>query len=387
MKKMFILMLFFCGAAANLYATGITFTFANSTLSGSSFEFDVMVQGSASGTKLGDNQVYINYDTNAFGTNVASSGNVTVTKGAILEDGGSPLTDLYSIVNILDNTSSRFSVTVSYNYGNSPTFGNDLPTSPTQLLHIVMNIADDSYTAGLSFYQPFMDGQEYESDNTAKYNPVVADDTDDSPLSPIVVDLVSFTAEQVGEGVLLRWKTASEINQAGFNIYRRAAGEEAFSRINERIIFSDPANSTTGAEYSYIDHPDSEGQFFYKLQSVELDGSATFSETISVSMSTAVDERTNTPTRFELLPNYPNPFNPETHIEYTTPKESYVQMAVYNLQGRRIRTLVNGVKKAGAHSVVWNGVDDAGHVAGSGIYILRMNAGDYQSSRRITLLR
>ena len=387
MKKIFILTLFLGSAVvANLYAAGITFTFGNSTLSGSTYEFDVMVQGSTSGTKLGDNLVYINYDANAFGSNVVGNGNVTVTKGTMLQGGSAPAF-YYTIVNVTDNTSSRFSVTVEYNYPDYPEYGNDLPTSPTQLLHIVLNIADDSYTAGLSFEQPLMDGQEYESDNTTKYNPVVADDTDDAPLSPIVVDLVSFTAERSGEEVLLRWKTASEINQAGFNIFRRAADEEMFVKINDRIIFSDPANSATGAEYTYLDHPESEGEYFYKLQNVELDGSATFSETISVSIATGVAEQSTTPQRFELLPNYPNPFNPETRIEYTTPKESDVRLAVYNLQGQRIKTLVNELKNAGRHSVVWNGVDDSGHVAGSGIYILRIKAGDYQSSRRITLLR
>lgn len=386
MNKLGFWLLFASLISGVLYATDITFTFANSTLSGSNFEVDVMVQASASGTKLGDNQVYINYDTNAFGANIAGSGTVTATKGTMLQ-GGSPPFDYYTIVNVTDNTSSRFAVTVEYNQPGYPEYGNDLPTTPTQLLHLTFTIANNSYTAGLSFQQSLMAGQQYESDNSTAYSNVIAVDTDDSPLSPIVVDLVSFTAQQQEDGVLLRWTTASEINQAGFYIYRRAAEEKEFVRVDERLILCNPENSTTGADYAYVDHPEIPGDFFYKLQSMEVDGSTSFSEPVFVSIATEIRERTTMPDHFALLPNFPNPFNPETRIEYMTPTNTFVHMAVYNLQGQKIRDLVQDIKSAGAHTIVWNGVDDLGRSAGSGVYVLRMTAGDFQASRWITLLR
>ena len=387
MKKIFIPVAIICLIfAAGLYSADITFTFANSTLSGSTFEVDVMVQASASGTKLGDTQVYINYDTNAFGFNVAGAAKATVTKGTMLQ-GGSPPFDYYTIVNVTDNTSSRFAITSEYNQPGYPEYGNDLPTSPTQLVHIVFTIANNAYTAGLSFQQSLMVGQQYESNNSTAYANVIADDTNDSPLSPIVVDLVAFTAVQQEENVLLNWSTASEIGHAGFNVYRRTAEGKEFRKVNERMIFSDPENSATGADYSFVDAPEMPGDVHYKLQSVEVDGDISYSDVVTVSMSTRVDEKNVTPDQFALMPNFPNPFNPETRIEYMTPNSSFIKLSIYNLQGRKIKELVNEMRTAGLHTVMWNGIDDSGQLSGSGIYMLRMTAGDFQASRWITLLR
>ena len=178
-----------------LWATGITFTFANVTITGTSpsfYEFDVMAQADASGSKLGTNLVYINYNTAGFGSSVAANGKITVTKGTLLE-GGAPPSFYYDIVNTTDNTASRFAVTSEYNNPDYPEYGNALPTTPTQLIHIKLEIADINETAGLSFEQPLMVGQEYESDNVAKYSPVTASDTENSSLDPSALEPVSGT--------------------------------------------------------------------------------------------------------------------------------------------------------------------------------------------------
>jgi len=179
-SKLILLALFLTNLA---WATGITFTFSNFVITRDAdkmyYEYDVMAQADAAGTKIGDNQVYINYNTLGFGINVAANGKVTVEKGTLLENSGPPY---YNIVNVTDNTDSRFSVGVEFIYGDYPEYGNDLPTEPTQLLHIKMEIADSNQTAGLSFEQPLMVGQQYQSDNTTKYDPVIASDTNDGQL-------------------------------------------------------------------------------------------------------------------------------------------------------------------------------------------------------------
>jgi len=93
------------------------------------------------------------------------------------------------------------------------------------------------------------------------------------------------------------------------------------------------------------------------------------------------------PTQFELLQNYPNPFNPETRIEFALPEEQNVRLEVYDISGRRIRTLVDQKMSAGLHQVNWNGENDYGNQVGSGVYIYRMNAGTYESSKKMMLLR
>jgi flagellar hook assembly protein FlgD len=88
-----------------------------------------------------------------------------------------------------------------------------------------------------------------------------------------------------------------------------------------------------------------------------------------------------------LEQNYPNPFNPETRIQYQLGKRSGVVLEIYNLMGQRIRTLVREEQLTGRYSVVWNGANDAGIPAASGVYIYRLRAGAYAASRKLLLVR
>jgi hypothetical protein len=100
-----------------------------------------------------------------------------------------------------------------------------------------------------------------------------------------------------------------------------------------------------------------------------------------------------------LLGNFPNPFNPSTTISFTveTPLMAFVLIEVYDIRGRLVRTLLDGSLEqgqalqlrlgAGRHSVVWDGRDDSGNQVSSGIYLYRMVAGEYQSIRRMILLK
>jgi outer membrane protein assembly factor BamB len=77
---------------------------------------------------------------------------------------------------------------------------------------------------------------------------------------------------------------------------------------------------------------------------------------------------------FELVGNYPNPFNPETTIEYRLPASEFVQMCILDLEGRRVTELVNGWIRAGRQQVRWNGTDDRGQAVPTGVYVCRMHA-------------
>ena len=80
------------------------------------------------------------------------------------------------------------------------------------------------------------------------------------------------------------------------------------------------------------------------------------------------------PEAFQLLNNYPNPFNPSTTIMYSLPQHSSVSIVVYSVLGQEVRSLVKGVEDAGSHQVVWNGRDNAGSQASTGVYFVRMVA-------------
>ena len=88
-----------------------------------------------------------------------------------------------------------------------------------------------------------------------------------------------------------------------------------------------------------------------------------------------------------LLPNVPNPFNPSTNIIYALPADAQVRLSVYDLSGRLVRTLENGQKAAGEHSVRWDGRDGQGLAQASGMYFVRLNAGGKTGLRKITLVQ
>jgi N-acetylmuramoyl-L-alanine amidase len=93
------------------------------------------------------------------------------------------------------------------------------------------------------------------------------------------------------------------------------------------------------------------------------------------------------PTTFALYQNYPNPFNPETRITFDLPSESFVRLAVYDLLGRQVRTLVSEQKTAGTYSVSWDARDESGSRSASGVYVYRLEAGTHTLTMKMLLLK
>jgi S-formylglutathione hydrolase FrmB len=93
------------------------------------------------------------------------------------------------------------------------------------------------------------------------------------------------------------------------------------------------------------------------------------------------------PASIMLYQNYPNPFSRDTHISYQLSKTSFVEIAVYDLSGQKVRTLVNETKPAGAYSVDWDGRDNSNMLASSGVYMYRLNTGSYTQIRKMIILR
>ncbi|MCD4690648.1 hypothetical protein K8S17_04225, partial [bacterium] len=93
------------------------------------------------------------------------------------------------------------------------------------------------------------------------------------------------------------------------------------------------------------------------------------------------------PIAFKLVQNSPNPFNPVTTVGYHMPSESRVTIRIFDVTGRVVTTLVDGVVEAGRHSAVWNGTNDHGESVGSGVYFCTMETPDYHGSHKMTLLK
>ena len=93
------------------------------------------------------------------------------------------------------------------------------------------------------------------------------------------------------------------------------------------------------------------------------------------------------PTSFELAQNYPNPFNPTTEIRFSLPKTSNVKLVIFDVMGRTVATLVDGVKEAGAHRAMWNGRRDDGQGASSGVYFYHIQAEGFTATKKMTLIK
>jgi nitrous oxidase accessory protein NosD len=153
-----------------------------------------------------------------------------------------------------------------------------------------------------------------------------------------------------------------------------------------RFAFNDPDNAPTEVTFTLQavipdDHDD--GDTFtasYFAQAVNFCGSTIDVDPIHT-LSTEPAEA------LALHGNYPNPFVGSTTIEFDLPEATDVRLEVFDLMGRTVTTLVDGLMDAGSHQVTWNGTSSTGKAAASGVYILRMKAGDQQLTQRITRVR
>lgn len=96
---------------------------------------------------------------------------------------------------------------------------------------------------------------------------------------------------------------------------------------------------------------------------------------------------TSTPAAYRLAQNFPNPFNPSTTIRFDMKEKGLVTVIIYDVSGTLVRTLVNGVRDAGSYSVVWNGANERGSAAASGIYFCRMETETFNAAKKLVLLR
>ena len=106
---------------------------------------------------------------------------------------------------------------------------------------------------------------------------------------------------------------------------------------------------------------------------------------------TVIEQPTNRiaimPAEYELFNNYPNPFNPETIIEYKVPKTGQVKMAIYNVLGQNVRTLVDEHQPAGTYQVMWDGTDNLGNKLSSGVYFYQLVGENALITKKMTLLK
>ncbi|MDR3668355.1 MAG: YCF48-related protein [Ignavibacteriaceae bacterium] len=189
--------------------------------------------------------------------------------------------------------------------------------------------------------------------------------------SPTPVELSSFMANTNGNNISITWSTASEKNNYGFEL-ERGNNLNSF----RQILFIKGSGTYTGkSSYSFLDKDLMPGTYYYRLKQTDLNGSFKYYYLGS-------EIQIGNPVSYELSQNYPNPFNPSTLIKYAIPNDGMVTLKVYDISGKEVAVLVNEDQKAGNYSVDF----DAHHLS-SGIYFYKIESGNYNSTKKLVLIK
>ena len=131
-------------------------------------------------------------------------------------------------------------------------------------------------------------------------------------------------------------------------------------------------------------------QYFWVAQAIDKDDfvvGSNYNTPNTFIIGTLSTEEELIPNKFALHQNFPNPFNPTTAIRYDLPKEEYVNIVIFDVIGRNIRSLVNQKKNAGYHSIQWDAKNDLGEPVSAGMYIYIIHAGEHRSVKKMVLLK
>ena len=186
------------------------------------------------------------------------------------------------------------------------------------------------------------------------------------------VELVSFSAIAGMNNVRLNWTTNIEINNAGFDIERKASSTVTWNKVGN---IAGHGTSNVPIEYSFTDNNVSAGTYDYRLKQTDFNGKYKFYNLTN-------EVIVGIPAKFNLSQNYPNPFNPATKIIFDLPAESHVKLEVFDASGRTLAVLADRIINAGSHIVEFNATSFS-----SGIYFYRMKAGDFVSTKRMALIK
>jgi len=204
-----------------------------------------------------------------------------------------------------------------------------------------------------------------------------------------VVDNVNFTLAPAQRGPYQIAGRVRHKNQS------RGAENVVVQALDNGVII---ATALTGNDGSFILDEIPAGEF--KISATSATGDAEQQVPVSVNNgrnvtnielilgTTSVQEASAAvPAKFDLEQNYPNPFNPETSLKYHLPVRTNVSLRIYNALGQEIRTLVNQVQDAGVYSEKWDGKDNNGRQLSTGLYLFRLEAGDFVMTRKMAMVK
>ncbi len=191
--------------------------------------------------------------------------------------------------------------------------------------------------------------------------------------NPLPVELTDFKARGAEASVHLRWRTASETDNAGFEIERTYGQANAWTQIG----FVEGHGTTSEPHtYSFEDStpPFEADSLRYRLKQIDLGGAFEYSDAVEVAIGA--------PDKLALHGNFPNPFTRQTTIRYEVPQNGNVRLAVYDVLGQRVALLANEPQEAGRKEVTFTA-----HDLSSGVYFVRLTSGGTTRTQKITVVR
>ena len=206
--------------------------------------------------------------------------------------------------------------------------------------------------------------------------------------NPLPVELSSFTAYVNPQNKInIMWTTQTETGLLGYYIMRSTQNDLSTANIVSPIISA--TNTSEPKTYLYNDTEVAEsGTYYYWLQCNDLDGTFKIFGSISIGyIPNGGDNPPSIPLVTELLPVYPNPFNPQLFIPFSLADKSEVKFIIYNTRGEIVKEIAVGEKNPGNYRIEWDGSDNNGSLCGNGIYYLVMQAGKTQCQRKAVLMK
>jgi hypothetical protein len=207
--------------------------------------------------------------------------------------------------------------------------------------------------------------------------------------SIVPVELISFSASVVDDDVMLKWNTATETNNTGFEIQRKqvfspqsSVGKNEWNSLS--FIYGN-GTTTESHTYSFMDDNLIAGKYHYRLKQIDFNGEFNYSNIIEISV--------NSPNRFMLKQNYPNPFNPSTIIRYSIPdiissegSNENVSLTVYDVLGNEVIKLIDEKKYAGEYEVEFNTSSVNSSIV-SGVYFYQLKVGKFVQTKKMLLIK
>lgn len=192
--------------------------------------------------------------------------------------------------------------------------------------------------------------------------------------SIVPVEFSSFTLESINDEVVLKWQTATETNNRGFEIERSSSSTTPAQGWANISFVEGRGTSTESTDYIFRDKIAEPGIYVYRLKQIDFDG--------TVSYSSEVEVEVLSPKEFALYQNYPNPFNPSTTIKFALPEKTNIELSVYNSLGEKVADVLSSELSEGYHEVEFSASN-----LSSGIYFYRLESGKFVSVKKMIIIK